>query len=69
MAQKNHNQANIDIHEENISKVKQELADQKISVVHIQEICRKCEVIAKLRWELEQSQQQFEARQEVPPRQ
>lgn len=66
VAQKNHNQANIDIHEENISKVKQELTDQEISVVHIQEICRKCEAIAKLRWELEQSQQRFEARQEVP---
>jgi len=66
VAQKGHNQANIDIHEANISRVKQELTDQEISVVHIQEICRKCKRIAELHWELEQSQQQFQAQQEVP---
>ena len=48
VAQKDHNQANIDIHEANISRVKQELTDQEISVVHIQEICRKCKRIAEL---------------------
>lgn len=68
VARKTHNQANIDVHERNISQVKQELTNQKISVVHSQEICRKCERISELRWELEQSQNQYEARQEVPPR-
>ena len=48
VAQKKHNQANIDIHEGNISRVKQALTDQKVSVVHIQEICRKCKRIAEL---------------------
>jgi len=48
-ARKTHNQANIDIHEENISRFNQELTDQRISVVHIQEICRKCKRIAELR--------------------
>jgi hypothetical protein len=42
------------------------LQNAEISIVNIQEICRKCEKIAELRWELEQNQQQYEARQEVP---
>jgi len=65
-AQRNYNQANIDTHEENITRIKQEFQDLGISMVNIQEISRKCERIAELIWELEQSKQQYEARQEVP---
>lgn len=65
VARKNRNRANIDIHEENIARVKHELTNQGISMINIQEICQKCEKIAEFCWELEQMQQQFEARQEV----
>jgi len=66
LARKNHNQSNIDVHEANITRVKQEFQNTGISIVNIQEICEKCERIAKLLWELEQAQQQFQAQQEVP---
>lgn len=65
-ARKSRNQANIATHEDNIEKIKQELLEKKINIVNIQEICRKCERMAELRWNLEQVQQQFEAHQEVP---
>jgi chromosome segregation ATPase len=66
-ARKIHNPANIVTHEDNIARVKQELLDGGVSMVNIQEIHRKCEKIAELRWELEQAtQKQYEARQEVP---
>lgn len=47
-AQRNYNQANIDTHEENITRIKQEFQDLGISMVNIQEISRKCERIAEL---------------------
>lgn len=64
-ARKSHNQANIETHENNITGIKEELQNAGISIVNIQEICRKCERIAEFRWELEQSQNQYEAHQEV----
>lgn len=65
-ARKSRHQANIATHEDNVEKIKQELLEKKINIVNVQEICRKCERIAELRFELEQVQQQFEAHQEVP---
>jgi len=65
VARKNHNQANIDVHEENIARTEEELHQTGISIVNIQEISRKCERIAELNWELEQTQQ-YQAQQEVP---
>lgn len=56
-ARKSHNQTNIDAHEENIARTKQELSEKEVSIVNIQEICQKCEKIAELRWELDQIQQ------------
>lgn len=68
IARKTHNQANIDVHEGNISRAKKELQERaKISVINLQEICQKCERIAEFNWELNQIQQQYEAHQEVPP--
>ena len=42
------------------------MQDTGISIVNIQEICRKCERIAEFRWELEQKQNQYQAQQEQP---
>jgi chromosome segregation ATPase len=67
VARKSWNQTNIDLHEENISCVKQVLLGQGVDMINIQEIIEKCERIAELSWELSQIQeQQFEARQEIP---
>lgn len=66
-ARKNHNQSNIETHEDNIAQVKEELRVVNISMINIQEISRKCDKIAELSWELTQIQtQQYEAKQEVP---
>jgi hypothetical protein len=61
MARKTRNQANIDTHEENIARVEERLCSDKVSMVHIQEICRKCERIAELNWELNQVNQRQSA--------
>jgi len=66
VARKNYNQANIDVHEENIARVKQEFSDQGVNIIDIREICQKCERIAEYSWELSQVQQQYQAQQEVP---
>lgn len=66
-ARKSRNQTNVDLHEENISRVKQILLGQGADMVNIQEILEKCEKIAELNWELNQIQQsQYQAQQEVP---
>jgi len=66
-ARKNYNQANIATHESNVTRIKQELINEGVSVANTQKICRKCEKLAELRLELEEvRQQQFEARQEQP---
>jgi len=57
-ARKKRNQANIETHESNIAKAKQDLSQKnKISIVNILEICRKCQRMAELSWELEQTQE------------
>ncbi|CAG8788377.1 19179_t:CDS:2, partial [Racocetra persica] len=48
-ARKNYNQANIETHENNIMRIKEELQNADISIVNIQELCEKCERIAELR--------------------
>jgi len=69
-ARKNYNQANIETHEGNVSQVKGTLRQNGVSVENTNKCCRKCEKVAKLRMELNEiRQQQFEARQEVLPRQ
>jgi len=68
-ARKNYNQTNIRTAENNIENVKQQFLNGGINVANTQKLCRKCEKITKLKLELEQIlQQQYEARQEVPPR-
>jgi beta-xylosidase len=52
-ARKNFNQANIATHESNIMTIKQEMLNAKISIANIQKICRKCEKLAEVRFELE----------------
>jgi len=47
IARKNQNRANIDAHEENIARTKQEFSDQGINIINIREICQKCERIAE----------------------
>jgi hypothetical protein len=48
-ARKDYNQVNVETHENNITRIKEELQNAEISIVNIQEICRKCEKIAELR--------------------
>jgi len=69
-ARKNYNQINIGTHEGNINRVKGTLRQNGVSVGNTNKCCRKCEKVAKLRIELNEiRQQQYEARQEVPPHQ
>ena len=69
-ARKNYNPTNIETHEGNINRVKEGLRQNGVNAGDTQKCCRKCEKVAKLRIELSEiRQQQFEARQEVPPRQ
>lgn len=56
-ARKTHNQVNITTHEDNIEGVKCELLKKKVNIIIIQEVCRKCEMITKLRFELDKFQQ------------
>ncbi|CAG8449868.1 9085_t:CDS:2 [Ambispora gerdemannii] len=68
-ARKNYNQVNIGTHEGNINRVRGIIRQSGVSVENTQKCCRKCEKVAKLRTELNEiRQQQYEARQEVPPR-
>jgi len=67
-ARKNCNQANIETHEDNITRVREELRQRGFQIEDIQKFCDKCEKIAKMRVELNEiRQQQYEARQELPP--
>jgi hypothetical protein len=67
VARKNYNQANVTVHEDNISQVKQKLLNSGISIANIQKICRKCEKLAEVRFELEGiRQEQYQAQQEQP---
>jgi len=66
-SRKNYNQDNIATHESNIMTVKQEMLKAGISIANIQKICRKCEKLAEVRFELEGiRQQQYQAYQEQP---
>lgn len=51
-----------------IAKTKQTLLNSEINMENIRKIGRECERLAGLSWDLEQIQQQYEARQEVPPK-
>jgi hypothetical protein len=68
-ARKNYNQANIETHEDNITRVREGLRQNGIQIENIQKFCNKCEKIAKMRVEINEirQQQNYEARQEVPP--
>jgi hypothetical protein len=66
-ARKNHNQANIETHEDNITRIKETFRQGGISIDDIQRLGRKCEKIAELRFELSQIQQeQYQTHQEQP---
>jgi hypothetical protein len=68
-AQKNFNQANVETHEDNITRVREGLRQGGVGIENIQKFCHKCEKIAKMRAELNeirQQQPQQEARQELP---
>lgn len=69
-ARRNYNQANINTHENNIAGIKQAILNRGVNMRNTQKLCRKCEKVAQLHIELNQTQQQqFEARQQqVPPR-
>lgn len=67
VSRKNYNQTNIATHESNIMTIKQEMLNAGISIANIQKICRKCEKLAEVRFELEGiRQQQYQAYQEQP---
>jgi len=67
VSRKNYNQTNIATHESNIMTIKQEMLNSGISIANIQKICRKCEKLAEVRFELEGiRQQQYQAYQEQP---
>ena len=64
----NYNQARLDEARNNVEIIEQEVLDGGVILVNVQKICRKCEKLAELKWEASQiNQQQFEARQGVPP--
>ena len=48
IARKTLNQVNIDLHEANIARVKQEFSQRGIDIIDIREICQKCDRIAEL---------------------
>ncbi|KLL02481.1 MAG: hypothetical protein MRERC_1c072 [Mycoplasmataceae bacterium RC_NB112A] len=75
IAQENNNNNNANVAQENITAVKETLqttlqGDRTTVINNIQRICKKCRKLAQLELQLEQArqQQQYEARQEVPPR-
>jgi hypothetical protein len=64
-ARENFNQANINAANGNINNIRATIG---VNPANKQKICRKCEKLVKLEIELNQVyQQQYEARQEVPP--
>jgi chromosome segregation ATPase len=66
-AQKTDNQTNISTCENSIVRIKRDLQNSGVGIISIQEVCRKCEKIAELNWELTQIQShQYQAQQEVP---
>jgi hypothetical protein len=65
VARKNYNQSNIATHESNIMTIKQEMLNAGINISSVQKICRKCEKLAEVRFELEGiRQEQYQAYQE-----
>jgi len=62
-SRQNYNRDNITVAENDIERIKEEIITAGAGLENIQEICDKCEGIARLRLELEQ---QLEARVEVP---
>lgn len=63
---KTRNRTDINTYESNITQTKKNLRNSGVSIISIQEICRKCEKIAELNWELNQVQEQYQAQQEIP---
>ncbi|CAJ0837675.1 2892_t:CDS:2 [Entrophospora sp. SA101] len=66
-----YNRDNARAVENNINTIEQALLNAGVSVVDTRKVLRKCKKIANLKIELDQvyQQQQYEARQEVPPHQ
>jgi len=62
-SRQNYNRDNITVAENDIERIKEEIITAGAGLENVQEICDKCEEIARLRLELEQ---QLEARIEVP---
>ncbi|CAG8662639.1 3004_t:CDS:1, partial [Paraglomus occultum] len=57
--------ANIETHEDNITRIKRELRQGRIIVENVEKISRQCEKIATFRFELDEvNKQQYQARQE-----
>jgi chromosome segregation ATPase len=68
-ARENYNRDNIEQAENQIEDIKDVLIEGGIDVDDFQKLCRKCEKFVKLKIERSKVQeQQYEARQEVPPR-
>jgi chromosome segregation ATPase len=68
-ARENYNRDNIEQAENKIEDIKDELIEGGIDIDDFQKLCRKCEKFVKLKIERSRVQeQQYEARQEVPPR-
>ncbi|CAG8659201.1 38312_t:CDS:2 [Gigaspora margarita] len=58
-ARKNYNQTNINTHEGNINRIKQELLRREISVANVQKICRKCEKLAEIQVDKNATQEEI----------
>ena len=75
-ARENYNRDNIEDAENKIEDIKDELIEGGIDIGDFQKLCSKCEKFAILKMEQskiqeqkwKQQQEQYEARQEVPPR-
>ena len=68
-ARENYNRDNIEQAENKIEDIKDDLIEGGIEIDDFQKLCRKCEKFVKLKIERSKVQeQQYEARQEVPPR-
>ena len=64
-ARRERNRTVIEDSEGKIAKTKQLLLDSRVSIENVRKVSRECEKLATLSWELEEMQQQYEARQET----
>lgn len=69
IARRDYVQANIVEARNNINAIRGRILNGGVSVANTQKVCRKCEKLVKLELDLNEIyQQQYEARQEAPPR-